>query len=110
MARITQREAFLGTPTKGPVKQIDNNTWRYVHEDGTYRVRHQKTDVVIVNPLYTTLNTGGWKSATTKDRINKYSAYHVHQFKNKWFVTTDAGEFPFDGDEIIIDRRTGEPV
>lgn len=41
-----------------------------------------------------TLNTGGWKSVTTKTRMNQFSAefcnnaFSVYQKKGQWFVNT----------------------
>ena len=53
------------------------------------------------------LNTGGWHTATTKQRMNQFAAeYCDHRFqvfqKNfEWFVSTEGGEVPFvDGMEV----------
>jgi hypothetical protein len=58
-----------------------------------------------------TLNTGGWKSNTTKTRMNQFSAqfcgnaYRVYQDKGDWFVLVRGNEAPyvFEGDTISFD-------
>lgn len=54
-------------------------------------VRYHDTDVVTFDGNTVILRTGGWKTATTKTRMNQASfqydlRYHVHQTKGKWFV------------------------
>lgn len=77
--------------------------WLYV----TYR----GTDVVRANldTREVTLNTGGWKSATTKSRMNQTASqydlgFHVYQEKGEWNVTIrDTGQtLPFYRDELIF--------
>ncbi len=49
------------------------------------------------------LDSGGWRTSTTKKRMNKYidREFSVVQKHNEWFVKTPKGEFPFeDGMEI----------
>ena len=61
------------------------------------------------------LRTGGWKSVTTKRKMNQAAnefnlPFQVWQHKGQWWVRTDAGEFPFDEDIIAFDAATGEPI
>ena len=57
-----------------------------------------------------TLNTGGWKTNTTKRRMNQafnqfgFSRYGVYQKNREWFVTISPGnDIPFDGDTLTIE-------
>jgi hypothetical protein len=61
------------------------------------------------------LRTGGWKSVTTKRKMNQAAVefslpFQVWQHKHEWWVRTNAGEFPFNEDTIAFDAITGEPV
>ena len=77
-------------PEKG--KPLANNT-RLVRVDGdTLAVRHQTTNVVTFRRGgLTTLNSGGWQTYTTKDRINRFSPAHVYQINHVWYVTSHRG-------------------
>jgi hypothetical protein len=51
-----------------------------------YAIRYHSTDVVIIHEDNTyTLNSGGWYTPTTKDRINEYSPASIHQEKGLWY-------------------------
>lgn len=76
-------------------KKIANNTYLYRIDADSIGVRLHATDVVIIHCDNTyTLNSGGWKTITTKDRINTYNPYRVSQKNFIWYV--DGVEF-FDG-------------
>ena len=57
------------------------------------------------------LRTDGWKSVTTKRKMNQAAnefnlPFQVWQHKGQWWrVRTDAGEFAFDGDTFAFDAR-----
>lgn len=58
-----------------------------------------------------TLNTGGWRTNTTKARMNQFSAqfcgnaFRVYQDKGDWFVLVRGNEAPyvFEGNTISFD-------
>ena len=61
--------------------------------DGRTIVRLHSTDIVDVDTKDNTitLNTGGWNTVTTKERMNAVlravnSPYHVHQRDFQWYV------------------------
>ena len=77
--------------------------------DGTVAVRYHRTDVATLHPDGTvTLRTGGWRTVTTKRRINQALRYFgvptvLYQFKWDWYLAPyDQGErIPFhDGMRI----------
>jgi hypothetical protein len=53
-----------------------------------------------------TLNTGGWKSRTTKLRMNQFSrnfcggVFSVYQKDYEWFVSIHGKTIPFEGSTI----------
>ena len=77
-------------------RKIGNNTYAEILSDNTVAIKLHNTYVVKINPNGTyTLNSGGWQTATTKDRINQYSPVRVYQEKYQWFVTINGKEYPF---------------
>lgn len=77
-------------------RKVGNNTYAEILYDGSVAIRLHNTDVVKIHPngLYT-LNSGGWQTVTTKDRINQYSPRRVYQRNFEWFVDIDGKEHPF---------------
>jgi hypothetical protein len=60
-------------------------------EDGTIYVRYHNTDVVAFTDRVIELNSGGWRTVTTKARMNQASSqfglgFYVRQDKGRWFV------------------------
>ena len=77
-------------------RKVGNNTYAEILHDDTVAIRLHNTDVVKINPNGTyTLNSGGWQTVTTKDRINQYSPVKVYQRKFEWFVNINDKEYPF---------------
>lgn len=69
-------------------KLIQRNTRLYRESDEEIRLKLHQTDIIIFTPHIITLNTGGWYSRTTKDRMNTYlKDWHVYQHKHEWYVT-----------------------
>lgn len=73
-------------------KPLQNNTrlferWAGSDSPNAYAVRLHNTDVVTVNPDHTwTLNSGGWRTMTTRDRIESYSPVRIIQDRGEWYV------------------------
>lgn len=109
---ITKKES-LATCTKQveSSSKVANNTYKVVYSNGDIAYRLHTTDVVTITKNSVILNSGGWKTNTTKDRIHQYAYQYgirLSQIKGLWFVTTTAGVFDyFDGIEISISN--GKP-
>lgn len=87
-------------------------------KDGVLRVVYHSTEVVRVDADgVITLDTGGWKTVTTKTRMNQAAnqfglGYLVHQENFDWFVRIPQGDgdnrwrnaliIPFNGREITF--------
>jgi hypothetical protein len=83
-------------------RKVGNNTYLEKLDGGAVAVRLHQTNVVTFKPDgATVLNSGGWRTVTTKDRINTYSPVGVWQKKRVWYMT-DGAEF-FDGITIRPD-------
>lgn len=76
-------------------RKLANNTYLTIRDDGSYGVKLHNTEVVIHYPDRVVLNSGGWKTVTTKDRINTFSPYHIWQEKRVWLVEIEAQIYEF---------------
>ena len=88
-------------------RKIDNNTTAYIEYDDSVSVELHSTKVVVLYPNgLVKLQTGGWQTVTTKDRMNQYSPVYVQQRKGEWYVKIrreDGGrdEFPFMENMVV---------
>ena len=81
---------------------------RIERDDSTTRFIYRGTTVVEWFPLQerVVLRDGGWKSLTTKLRMNQASnqfslGYTVYQKARRWFVRTNAGTYRYkDGMQV----------
>ena len=79
------------------------------YTNGLITVTYHNTRVVGVTPEHIILDTGGWKTVTTKRRMNQASTqfnlgYTVYQQKGQWFVSYRGITRQFDQDEIVLER------
>jgi hypothetical protein len=73
--------------TKRNTRKVGNNTYAEILPDGSVGIALHGTTVVCIHPDNSaTLNTGGWYTITTKDRINQYSPVRVYQRKREWYL------------------------
>lgn len=67
-------------------KKVDNNTLEIKYSDGTRAIRFHHTDVITwLTNGNIIFDSGGWRTSTTKDRINNYSGYNIHQKDYIWY-------------------------
>lgn len=78
---------FARAKDKTVGKPIGNNT-RLVQVDSDYAIRLHNTNIVIYKPDGSiVLDSGGYRTWTTKDRINEYAHdIHVTQDMGLWYV------------------------
>lgn len=78
-------------------KQPARNTLDYIAPDGTRRIRLHDTDVVTIDKRGNiTLDSGGWQTVTTKDRMNQVLPSGWAVYSNRgWLIRTPKGEFPY---------------
>lgn len=67
-------------------RKLENNT--YLQQRGeNITVKLHATDVVTYQPDgKIILDSGGWRTVTTKDRINRYAPINLWQDKGQWYV------------------------
>ena len=95
---MTHSEAVLMVRGKRNAnrRKIGNNTYAEILHDNSVGIMLHSTYVVKIHPDNTyTLQTGGWQTLTTKDRINQYSPVRVYQRQYEWFVKINGKEYPF---------------
>ena len=93
-----------------PTKKLKNNTYLVRINPETIGVQLHSTIVVKIHSDGTyTLNSGGWRSVTTKGRINEYCPVKVYQRKYRWYVGDE--ELPFeDGMKVTVKHGFGVSV
>lgn len=76
--------------------------------DGALVGYYRGTPVARLAGNVVTLNTGGWKSKTTKVRMNQFShdftggRFGVYQKNYEWFVTVGDKTLPFEGNTLTF--------
>ena len=88
-------------------KRLERNTYLY-KEDDTFQVKLHNTFIVTIFPDNSCiLNSDGWFTPTTKDRINRFSPDNISlSQKNRVWYLDDGSEF-FDG---VIVASDGSPI
>lgn len=68
-------------------KELENNTYLVKVDDETLGVKLHNTIVVYIfkSGIYQ-LDTGGWRTSTSKNRINRYGPASVYQKNNIWYI------------------------
>ena len=62
------------------------NTYLDKNDDGSFVVRLHNTQVIKFYPEKTVLSSGGYRTVTTKARINEFSDFHIQQKNGTWFI------------------------
>lgn len=75
-------------------RKLENNTYLKRRADGTLAVMLHATDVVTYHPDgRIVLDSGGWRTVTTKDRLNKYAPLHLWARNGQWLVGYYTGDW-----------------
>lgn len=81
-------------------RKIGNNTYAYIEYDGSVSIALHGTIVVrLFENGLVQLNSGGWRTHTTKKRINKYSPVSVYQKNYEWFLRDGT---PFEDKMVLV--------
>lgn len=98
-------------------RKIGNNTYLHRLDADTIALRLHATDVVTFRPGTVTLDSGGWRTVTTKDRLNyvlpvysEKGTWYVGGYKEARIVYFDGITFAEDGELLSdpIPDPTGE--
>ena len=91
--------ALVHGKTNRQERKIGNNTYAEIEHDRSISVNLHGTDVVRFYPNgLVKLNSGGWRTHTTKQRINKYSPVKIFQKNFEWFL---ADGTPFEDNMLV---------
>ena len=67
-------------------RKLGNNTYLVIRDDDGYGIRLHDTEVVIHYKDRIVLDSGGYKTVTTKSRMNEYTPFNVIQKQKVWYV------------------------
>jgi len=96
--RTTLRDSFTARPAPaGSTKPcvVEYSTFQYTDAEGVLVTRQHNTDIVKEHKGKYTLDTGGWRTRTTKDRFNRYTPYNVYSDKGIWYVSQGDRKCPY---------------
>lgn len=98
---------FIARGRNKESRKAANNT--VVRDTGlAVAIRLHDTDIVTISNLGDiTLNSGGWLSLTTKERINRYTRAGIYQKNSVWYMAD--GSLFYDGMRIHADGTPLEP-
>lgn len=100
-------KAFIAGGRNKESRKIANNTTARLI-DGGVAIRLHDTDIVVFRDGGgLVLNTGGWLSVTTKERLNRYTAAGISQKAGVWYMKD--GSLFYDGMVISEDGTPLQP-
>ena len=101
-------KAFLEKGRDKTSRPVAWKTRLILHDNGDITLRYHKTDVVTYHPDGSiSLDSGGWKTQTTKRRINDYTDMRIFPDKGVWYVCKDATNWHWkagEGDLVFQDE------
>ena len=84
------------------VKKLKNNTYLHRLEDGCIGVKLHSTFIIKMYPIGMTLNSGGWRTPITKDRLNMFVGNAIAQRKGLWYFND---HLFYDGIEVDYENN-----
>lgn len=82
-------------------KKLANNTYLIRNNDSIAVKLHNTNVVTFYSDGRIILDSGTWRTNTTKDRINTYSGFRISQNSGKWTLHVNGNSYPFN-DGITI--------
>lgn len=73
---------------KRPTKKLAGNTYARMEGDAVV-IRYHQTDIARLTADTVTLDSGGWRTSTTKERMNSYAlpwGYSISQTRGVWYL------------------------
>lgn len=91
------------------MNMIGSHATSVENNDNYTQVKYHGTNVVYFDKDSIILNTGGWFTQTTKNRMNQASnvfnlKYKVFQKNYQWFINYKGKTIPFTDDKLIINK------
>lgn len=102
----SEAESFLSGKESRRIPGIRGTSIARVSEDSIACIYHE-TQVVTWNANgNVTFNSGGYRTKTTKDRMNKGSYFYIYQNRGRWFIAALAEGYGFPKDLVFKDGMT----
>ncbi len=102
----SEAQSFLGTEPYKVIRGIKATTVVRLSKDEIALVYHE-TNVVTWNANgNVTFNSGGYRTKTTKDRMNEGSYFYIYQSRDRWFISALVEGFGFPKDLYFKDGMT----
>ena len=100
-------EALMATArNRANGKPMANNTRLYDARLDSFALRLHDTDILHIHPDGWEINSGGWRTVTTRQRLNDFGPVGISQRDFVWYVGTPTGDVPFvDGMFVDMDRK-----
>lgn len=101
-------EKAVATLKNRPSKKVANNTYLVPVEGGIAVKLHQTNVVTFLQEGTVILNSGGWRTVTTKERINSFSPARVYSDGGVWFISyrDNYGSKTYQPDDCAYQRAT----
>lgn len=108
MARESMRQIMSDADSNAIKPRIvANNTIEYHMPNGEKRIRLHHTDIIYFLPNGDIrLNTGGWQTVTTKDRLNGFSPARIYSENGIWYCNYMSKEYPYQDGIILHENGT----
>jgi len=92
------------------MQTIGTHKTKIIMKDNILSVKYVDTEVVKATLSHIYLNTNGWKTNTTKTRMNQASnqfdlGFYVYQNNFKWFVEYKGKTYLFNNDSLTLERN-----
>ena len=106
--RQTKAQIMSGVEDSVSSRIVANNTVEYKRENGDRVIRLHETDILTFHANgATTINDGGWRTATTKERINRFlDGRSVYSDRGSWVLNVNGTTHVYK-DGITIGKRGG---
>ena len=89
------QEIFATARNKEAGKPVGHNTRLHLLDNGNYAIRFWNTNIVVIRKDGNyVLNSGGWRTMTTKDRINSFAPCLISQTNYIWYVYPSVDDAP----------------
>ena len=90
-------------------KKVGNNTYLHLERDGSVVLRlHGNGIVVWKHTGEIVLSSCGWRTATTKDRLNKFGPVWVFQHEFTWYFMFGEERMRFTDGLVVLESELGE--
>ena len=93
-----------------PRGKLGANTTIRREDNGDFVIRLYGTDILTYHPDDTiTINTGGYRTVTTKARINAFLSPKAELYakRGKWYIRSGSGVYPFEDGATLTAARGG---